>query len=243
MVQAVSLVIALGLAIVHLVAGKLRFLEGTPRSIWLSGAGGVSVAYVFIHILPDLASAQDKFREQTTGWLTHIELHTWLIALTGLAVFYGLERLVRQHQRRRRENTSVSTGTGVFWIHTISFAVYNLLFGYLLLHRENPGLSSLVVYGIAIAFHFIVNDYGLRQDHQEKYDGIVRWILAAAVVAGWVVGTTVTLHELGTAATFAFLAGGIVLNVMKEELPEERESRFSAFACGLAAYAAVLLAT
>ena len=41
----------------------------------------------------------------------------------------------------------------------------------------------------------------------------------------------------------AFLAGGIVLNVLKEELPEQRESHFWAFALGTGLYAALLLAT
>lgn len=50
------------------------------------------------------------------------------------------------------------------------------------------------------------------------------------------------LGEAALALLFAFLAGGVVLNVLKEELPEERESRFGAFALGLAAYAALLLA-
>ena len=43
-------------------------------------------------------------------------------------------------------------------------------------------------------------------------------------------------------ALFAFLAGGVVLNVMKEELPEERQSRFGAFLLGVAGYGGVLLA-
>ncbi|HWN44540.1 MAG TPA: hypothetical protein VNW71_20115 [Thermoanaerobaculia bacterium] len=43
------------------------------------------------------------------------------------------------------------------------------------------------------------------------------------------------------ALLFAFLAGGIVLNILKEELPSERESRFSAFALGAGSYAAILL--
>jgi hypothetical protein len=240
--ETLSLIIAIGPAIVHLVAGKLRFLEGTPRSIWLSGAGGVSVAYVFVHILPDLAEAQDKFREQGTGWLTQVELHSWLLALTGLATFYGLERLVKQHQRRTQGEGDMAEA-GVFWIHTASFAVYNLLFGYLLLHREKPGLPSLSLYGLAIGFHFLVNDFGLRQDHKDRYDRLVRWILAAAVLAGYALGRVVTLHELGTSAAFALLAGGIVLNVLKEELPEERQSRFWAFAGGAAGYAGLLLLT
>lgn len=43
------------------------------------------------------------------------------------------------------------------------------------------------------------------------------------------------------AVIFAFLAGSIIFNVLKEELPEERQSRFWAFAVGVAIYAALLL--
>ncbi len=50
------------------------------------------------------------------------------------------------------------------------------------------------------------------------------------------------ISRLGVDALFAVLAGAIILNVMKEELPEERESRFGAFAAGAAAYTGLLLA-
>jgi hypothetical protein len=238
--ETLSLIVAVVLAVVHVIAGKLRFLDGTPRTIWLSAAGGVSVAYVFVHILPELAEAQDKFREHNTGWLAQVELHSWLLALTGLAIFYGLERLVKQHQMRTPHERE-GAAAGVFWIHTASFAVYNLLFGYLLPHREGAGVLSLSFYGVAIAFHFLVNDFGLRQDHKDRYDGIVRWVLAAALLGGYIVGRVATLPELGTSAVFALLAGGIVLNVLKEELPAERQSRFSAFAGAAAGYAALLI--
>ncbi|MDZ4871450.1 MAG: hypothetical protein CLLPBCKN_000838 [Chroococcidiopsis cubana SAG 39.79] len=52
-----SALFALILPLVHLFSSKLRFLERTPRSIWLSVSGGVSVAYVFVHILPELSQA------------------------------------------------------------------------------------------------------------------------------------------------------------------------------------------
>ena len=44
------------------------------------------------------------------------------------------------------------------------------------------------------------------------------------------------------AALIAFLAGGVVLNVLKEEIPEERESCFWAFALAAALYTTLLLA-
>ena len=40
----------------------------------------------------------------------------------------------------------------------------------------------------------------------------------------------------------AFIAGGVVLNAIKEELPRERRSRFGAFALAAGAYAALLIA-
>lgn len=56
-------VFVVGFILVHLFAGKLRFLDGLPRSRWLSLAAGISVAYVFMHIFPELAKAQQSIGE------------------------------------------------------------------------------------------------------------------------------------------------------------------------------------
>ncbi len=66
--------------------------------------------------------------------------------------------------------------------------------------------------------------------------------MAAAIIVGWVIGSGTEIHQAAVAVLFAFLAGGIVLNVLKEELPEEQESRFWAFALGAIGYAILLLA-
>ena len=55
----VFLLSALGSTFVHLFSGEMLFLEGTPRSVWLSVFGGVCVAYVFVHLLPELAEGQE----------------------------------------------------------------------------------------------------------------------------------------------------------------------------------------
>ena len=235
-----TFIASLALAAVHMFAGRLRFLDTTPRSIWLSFSGGVSVAYAFVHVLPELAEAQGTLGE--AALLRPAERHAYLLALAGLALFYGLERVVREDQRRRggqpREH---GTSMGTFWLHIGTFAAYNLLFGYLLLHREVEGAGDLVLYAVAIGLHFLVNDYGLRQDHHAAYDHKARWVLATAIVAGWALGASFDFHKTGTTVVFAVLAGGIVMNVLKEELPEERQSRFWAFAAGAAAYSWLLL--
>lgn len=243
MILLVSFLTVVGLVVVHLFSGKLRFLQGTPRSVWLSMAGGVSVAYVFVHLLPELNEGQEVIAEAMERTFAFLESHVYLVALLGLAAFYGVERSATSSRKRQRESRKGdSTSRGVFWLNISSFAVYNALVGYLLLHRIATGVGALLLFSFAMALHFLVNDYGLREHHKGLYTGIGRWVVAAAVVAGWVIGLVVEVPEVALAVLVAFLSGGIILNVLKEELPEERESRYWAFAVGAALYAAILLA-
>ena len=250
----VSLLALALLVAVHLATPSLRFLEGTPRSIWLSLAGGVSVAYVFVHFMPELAASQDKVAQaagSAAGGLAG--RHVFLIALAGLLVFYGLDRLAKL-SRSRRDGAPVRGGRGaegaagaatsprVFWVHMASFGIYNLIVGYLLLHRAAMTTRALVFFAAAMALHFLVTDYGLNEDHKVLYRRTGRWLLAAAVAAGWALGYATAVPDWAVAALTAFLGGGVVLNVLKEEVPSERQSRFWAFAAGATGYAALLLA-
>lgn len=233
------------LAAVHLFSGRLYFLDAVPRSRWLSVAGGVSVAYVFVHLIPELAESGEVITEtidENFAFLAFLERHVYLLALVGLATFYGLERaakISRRNQPQRVDKAAASPG--VFWIHAASFSLYNAIIGYLLLHREEGGLGPLLFFSGAMALHFLVNDRSLREHHKHRYRGVGRWVLAAAVLAGWALGVLTEISEAAVATLIAFLAGGVILNVLKEELPEERQSRFWAFALGAALYTALLL--
>jgi zinc transporter ZupT len=162
--------------------------------------------------------------------------------LAGLALFYGLERMVKVAPKQQSERPGqVRPVDRILWIHISAFAVYNFLLGYLLLHRELPGLRSLVIYTVAIGLHFFVNDYGLSESDKEGYEARGRWAIALAVVLGWLAGLVIELNEALISLITAFLAGGIILNVLKEELPEERQSSFWVFTTGIAGYGLLLL--
>jgi predicted membrane protein len=197
---------------------------------------------VFVHILPELSKAQVTLQSTLNIGLTFLEHHVYLVALLGLAVFYGLERFAKNsRQRSRKTGKGDVTSPGVFWIHIASFAVYNALIGYLLVHQEESSIKTLLFFSFAMALHFVVNDNGLRENHKQIYDHIGRWLLAAAITVGWVIGIGTEIHEAAIAVLFAFLAGSVVLNVLKEELPEEQESRFWSFVLGAIGYAILLL--
>lgn len=239
-----SLPVAVAFAIVHLFGARLSFLKVRPRSVWLSFAGGVSVAYVLVHVMPELANRQAAFERAPpgSGMLAVIEDHVWVLALGGLIGFYGLERYVRTSlQQKERDGKPEQTSERAFWLHLVSFAAYNLLIGYVLVDRDGSDVWGLVLYAVALGLHFIINDFALRESHGVFYDTRGRWVLAIAPLVGWTIGVATSIDERAIAALFAVLAGGVILNVLKEELPEERESRFWAFFVGAALYASLLL--
>ncbi|MBW8453147.1 hypothetical protein [Stutzerimonas stutzeri] len=234
-----TLIAALALTATHVLAGRLSELHQLPRSRWLSAAGGVAVAYVFIHLLPELAQGQQVMEDSGFHPLRYLEHHAYLLALLGLTCFYGLERLIKQHRSERSDNEP--SHANVFWLHVGAFAGYNALIGYILANRDPGQTLELVWYTVAMALHFMVNDVALQHDHQGLFARRGRWILASATLVGWAFGATIELSELGVSAVTAFIAGAIILNVLKEELPSERNSRFGAFLLGSLGYSLLLL--
>ena len=239
----ITAAMAAGFIAIHLLVRRLRFLDVTPRSGWLSFAGGVAVAYVFLHVLPDIAAHQREFADSMGVDAMAAESVIYSLTLAGLAVFYGLERAVKVSRGESRD-----AGEGdrmrddVLYLHLVTYGMFNALIGYLLLHREEGGAWSLGLYFVAMGLHFLTADFGMRQDHPEAYDRLGRWVISATVLAGWVMGLAVDLSPVLIGCLFAFLAGGIILNVLKEELPEERQSFFMPFVLGVALYAGLILA-
>ncbi|HUP50696.1 MAG TPA: hypothetical protein VNA04_18120 [Thermoanaerobaculia bacterium] len=228
------------LVVVHLLAGKLRFKTRKRRRAWLSAAGGISVTYVFLDLLPELAEGQEVLRDRFAG-LAFLEDHVYLVALAGLAGFYGVEVFVR-HRRKPESRAPTSEDDWVFWIHIASFAVYNALIGYLMVERE-PYEEHLPAYTVAMSLHFLVTDYGLRDHHDAIYDRKGRWVLGGAIALGYLFGMLAQVSEALVSVVAAFVAGGAILNVMKEELPEERRGQFPAFASGVVVAAILLTVT
>lgn len=228
------------LALVHLYAGRLRFLDAIPRSRWLSFGSGISVAYVFLHLLPELAETRERLAADAVTPLERVDNPVFVLATVGLTLFYGLERLAKNSRTEQRHaEGDDSTGPDIFWLHIGAFALYNLIIGYLLAEHGGRGLGY-ALFLLALTLHFLVNDYGMRDHHKEDYHRRGRWVLAGAVIAGVTLRWVLPMPMVYVYLMMAFIAGAIVLNVLKEELPENRRSRFSAFFLGLVVYAALL---
>lgn len=239
-----SLAAVLVMALAHGAAGAAEFLHGRPRSRVLSLSAGISVAFVFVHLLPELHRSQQMISASTDPQaFTFGERHVFLVALAGLTLFYGLELFVQRgrHPASLRAD-GTSAATGMFWLHIVAFAMYNALAGYIVVDRARNMPEDFVPFAFALALHLLVIDVALRERHRGLYDRTGRWVLAAMPFLGWAVAQSTTLSPESLSVLLSLLAGAIILNVLKEELPPDRDSRFWAFALGVLGYTAVTIA-
>ncbi|MBO9651694.1 MAG: hypothetical protein J7605_24575 [Variovorax sp.] len=211
------------------------------RRRWISAAAGISVAYVFIDVLPEL-----EFQRHALVQAANIEFlaeqRIYMLALLSFVVFYGLEHIVLVSRDRRRQLAASGAIDTEYLLQLAGYAAYSALIGYLLIERAERGAFSLLVYAIAMAVHFLIVDHALEEEHGKAYGRRGRWILASSVLAGWLVGGLMPMSEAMVARLFAVLAGGVVITSLRAELPDEREGRFWPFSVGAIGFALLLLA-
>ncbi len=92
-----------------------------------------------------------------------------------------------------------------------------------------------------MGLHLLVVASALAREHGRAYLSAGRWVLAASVVAGWLLAVLAPLSAVWGARLFAFVAGGVLMTSANEELPKEKGGRFSWFLLGAVVYAVLLL--
>lgn len=240
--ESLGLYLAVGLALIHAFISKLNVVNIIPERRWISFAGGVSIGYVFLEIFPELGHAQKELEHSALPFVAYLENHVYILALLGLLVFYGLDILALTSRRQNRsENNVDSTSPAIFWIHISAFAILNVIFGYLLQDVADHSLLQCILYFIAVALHFFIIDHNLREHHKTPYDKQGRWFLTAAIMMGAIAGKASRLNAAALSIVWSFLAGSLILNILKRELPDERKSCFGSFVGGIVLYTGLLL--
>jgi hypothetical protein len=251
-----ALVAAVALAALHLAAPHIRKLPFVPERATASFAGGLAVAYVFLHLLPEIAEGNEAIGEALSDVLEPtplLDLGVFLVALAGFAAFYGLQRLAdRRSPAPARAGVPAGSApppgerrehepAGLYWLHLSSFMVYNALITYTMALRLRTGLAFAVLFTIAMGLHFVLTDRSLEEHYPRRFPRSGRVLLAGALLAGWLLDVFFApTSTLVVALLTALLGGSILLNVFKEELPSTGRSSYPWFLVGMVLYAVLL---
>lgn len=211
---------------VHYLVPRWRFLNGPRAPVWLSISSGTALAYVFIQLLPKLATVQSRFATQLDdSALAPFRHHAYLLALAGLVTFFLLDRSVRHVPLT--ESALTSKRTLAFQI--VGFSLYNLQVGYLIADLPVPGVASYVLIALVFGLHLMGVDHHLWHHGSLAYEKILRWCFIAATLLGWTVGILTHALESVVILVGTFVAGGVMILAIREELPDDRRSSPVAF--------------
>ena len=232
----------LALALVYVFGGRLQFERFPHRRRLLSLGAGLSVAYVFIQLFPELREAHEQFLEATAHRnLLFPEHRVAFAALVGFVLYYGLEHLVAWSRGSVEGEEPGGHAEPVYWLHIGGFAAYSALVSYLPFHMPEAGLKVLGLYFAPMFVHLLGVDHSLRREHGALYDSKGKWVLAAAVLAGAALGSLFEIPIPILSTLRGLISGGVVINSMIMELPKENEGRFGAFCLGAIGYAVLLI--
>ncbi|GAB4217521.1 MAG: hypothetical protein OHK0012_22150 [Synechococcales cyanobacterium] len=232
----VSLLFTLILVGLMMLTGRMQALENqVPERYWISLGGGISLSYVFTTFLAELSHRQEGVRP--LGWpiVDYLFQHIHLVMLIGILCIYGLEWIARHHRTQAQNLMPPS----LYGIHLGFFSVYVLLVGYLLQHSPSQWFRCALL-TLALGVHLSITTRELWQYHPRRFQQQGRWLLSGSLLLGWFWGRMMLLPESLLTATIAFIAGVLMFQVLKHELPE-RGGHFGAFLLGVVVNSGLLI--
>ena len=238
---ALAIALTVFLALTHIFAPSIldsRLLNKTPlrQDAVASFSGGVAVAYVFVHMLPELADGELAFADITIPDAIpdlFIQSALFLVALIGLVVFYAFDAKAAE---------SKDGSKSLYRANLIMIGVLSLIFSYTNPDRIKLGADFAILFAIVMSLHFVLSDRGLARAHPNHFRRKDRWVLTAFLFAGLALSYFVPPpNELFVAIPTAFLGGAVLMAVFREELPNVSVARLGWFTSGVALFSALLL--
>jgi hypothetical protein len=210
------------------------------RSIISFGAG-VSTAYLFMRMMPELSDARRTVAE---GGLvgTGDGMIVYLAALTGFLLVYGLDHFRTMAGQPGAGLAGEGRDAQETGSRPYGMALYVPLLTYVLVREPAGSPVDTLEYALAISLHFLAVDHSLRDEMGEAYDRGGRFVLAAGCILGWALARMVDMADTVTALLLAFVSGGVIVNSALMELPSERNGRYLPFVAGSLIFGSVLMA-
>ena len=213
----VIILLAIFLSLVHLIVVYFSHLEERKQSIISSIGGGISLSYVFLHLMPELAVSGNKIAHNFLGDLKInleiVEVSFFLVVLIGLLLLFVVDVLTEEAALPKKFN---------FGIHLLYNTTISYIYAFSLHEVVRGGSIYAFIYTLTLSTHIFAGDRLILEFHQDFYRKKFKWVSFSAVLLGLINSFQFpTISTFGLELTFAFLSGGVLLNTFLEELPKK----------------------
>jgi hypothetical protein len=163
-----SLLLGLLLGLIHFFSENLKSEEGLKHYRIISFAAGISIAYLFLDLLP-----------QTYEAAVHLKQFVFVFLLLGFAIFHLAEKLVYQHANQDKLAKELKE------FHSISFFAYYFLIGIVLRDKIQISLLEGSLFMIPIALHAGLSTASLARIHGEIRESVfIKIALSLSTILG-----------------------------------------------------------
>jgi len=230
-----SLAATLALCAVHVTVKHWRFLDGPRGHVWLSVAAGTALAYVFTYLLPKLAVIQQEIVEFQGPFSGFLRQQAYLLALIGLLTLFAVDKAAARVPRQ----TGLRLTRGLL-LQTAIHGIYSVQLGYLLASFRQPDLGTYVLSAAILGLHLMGIDHHILHRHPIAFSAVLRWVFAACCLAGWAIGAFTERLEYAVMLSNTFVAGGIIVIAIREELRDQHSTLLPFFVAVVLAAAGIV---
>jgi len=223
--QFVALVLSLLLGIIHFFSDKFKPEEGPKHYRIISFAAGISIAYLFLDLLPHTYEAAEFLQH----WV-------FVFLLLGFAVLHLAEKYVYKHADQEHTPSYLTE------IHFVSFFVYYFLVGIVVVERVHENTFEGVLFLFPIMIHAGLSSASLAQIHGRLRENIWRKIaLSLSPILGVILAIFFSIPMVLNNILISLIAGALLYIMVKEFLPEKKEGQPFFFILGMVLFILVNL--
>jgi len=212
---ALSLGILLG--IIHFYSEKLILSKGTSRDRLISFAAGISIAYLFLNLLPHTYEAA-----------SHLKNFVFVFLLLGFVLFHLAEKYIYKHADQ------IKLAKELKEVHSISFFFYYFIVGIVIYDKTIVSPIEGILFFIPISLHAALSTASLSQIHgeiREKY--VTKVVLSLSTFLGVSLAAFVSIPNILDNILLSMIAGILLYVVVKEFLPEKEKGQPMFFVFGI----------
>lgn len=216
-VEIIALVAGFLLGVIHFLSEGLTPRKETHKFRIISFAAGISIAYLFLDLLPHTYDAATVLKE----WV-------FVFLLLGFAVFHLIEKMIYQHANQDRLAWELKE------VHSVSFFLYYFLIGIVIKDELQANLLDGILLLIPVSLHAALSTVSLSRIHGDVRES--PWVKAALSLSsllGVVFALFIHVPSVLDHVFISVIAGVLLYIIVKEFLPEKKEGQPLFFILGI----------
>ena len=225
-----SFLLSVVLSLTNFLSDKFSMDKSRYKPYFISLVAGISVTYIFLHLLPNLYSGVSVFSRSL-----------FVFVLVGFVAFHVVEKFIYKYVGEGKISEDLKLN------HSVWLLIYDISIGIVLVNFFKISAVEGFLFFIPVWFHSALSNLSIHKisglNFRERAD-LKNKALKLFLSGGALYGATVAL-VYGVSLKISFVLTGLVAGILlyvviREMIPKEKEGRPLFFILGVVLYSLLI---